>query len=201
MTYSYLLCGVGGQGTVLASKLLAECAIARGQMARTAETIGMAQRGGCVVSHVRIGDAVHSPLIPLGTADVLIGFEPAEAVRCLPYLKPDGAVIVSQKAVMPVTATLGGSPYCGTEMLDYLKQNCKNLFVIDTEAICTACGSTKILNVALLGAAAESGMLGITGDELEQALTRRIPEKFLALNMTALHAGADAAKGQKGATK
>ena len=80
-----LLSGVGGQGTVLASKLLARCAIARGEAAHTAETIGMAQRGGCVTSHVRIGKCF-SPMIPKGCADAIIAFEPAEAVRCLDFL-------------------------------------------------------------------------------------------------------------------
>ena len=97
MNKSILLAGVGGQGTVLASKLIAQAAIDLGFPARTAETIGMAQRGGCVVSHVRIGEA-HSPLIPKGKADIIIGFEPAEAVRCLPYLKEEGVVVTTKKA-------------------------------------------------------------------------------------------------------
>ena len=79
-----ILAGVGGQGTVLASKLIARTALNNSMHVRTAETIGMAQRGGCVVSHVRTGKIIHSPLIPLGQADLIIGFEPAEAVRCLP---------------------------------------------------------------------------------------------------------------------
>jgi len=82
-----LLCGVGGQGTVLASRMIAAAAMKRGLFAETAETIGMAQRGGSVVSHVRVGENQYSPLIPYGKADIIIGFEPAEAVRCLPYLK------------------------------------------------------------------------------------------------------------------
>jgi indolepyruvate ferredoxin oxidoreductase beta subunit len=90
-----ILAGVGGQGTVLASKLIAQAAMDKGQNVRTAETIGMAQRGGCVVSHVRVGDEIFSPLIPKHTADIIIGFEPAEAVRCLSYLKKDGTVVVS----------------------------------------------------------------------------------------------------------
>ena len=103
-----LLAGVGGQGTVLASKILARCAIARGETAHTAETIGMAQRGGCVTSHVRIGNA-SAPLIARGCADTIIAFEPAEAVRALPYLKKGGAVIVNTAAVKPVTDTLASS--------------------------------------------------------------------------------------------
>ena len=105
MNKSILLAGVGGQGTVLASKLIAQAAIDLGFPARTAETIGMAQRGGCVVSHVRIGEA-HSPLIPKGKADIIIGFEPAEAVRCLPYLKEEGVVVTTKKAIKPVTASV-----------------------------------------------------------------------------------------------
>ena len=96
MTINCMLAGVGGQGTVLASKLIAQSAMNQGLNARTAETIGMAQRGGCVVSHVRVGEEIHSPMIPFGEADVILGFEPAEAVRCLPYLKKDGAVVVSK---------------------------------------------------------------------------------------------------------
>ncbi len=95
MVINCILAGVGGQGTVLASKLIAQAAMDKGQNVRTAETIGMAQRGGCVVSHVRVGDEIFSPLIPKHTADIIIGFEPAEAVRCLSYLKKDGTVVVS----------------------------------------------------------------------------------------------------------
>lgn len=107
MIISCLLCGVGGQGTVLASKLIATAAMERGEQARTAETIGMAQRGGSVVSHVRIGGQIHSPMIPIGQADILMGFEPGEAVRCLPYLKKGGTAVVSCKGVQPVTSTPG----------------------------------------------------------------------------------------------
>ena len=107
-----LLAGVGGQGTVLASKILARCAIARGEEAHTAETIGMAQRGGCVTSHVRMGKC-SAPLIARGCADAIIAFEPAEAVRTLPYLKKGGAVIVNTAAVKPVTDTLASTGYEG----------------------------------------------------------------------------------------
>ena len=95
MNKNCLLCGVGGQGTVLASRLIAQAAMERGHFARTTETIGMAQRGGCVVSHVRIGEECQSPLIPLGKADILVGFEPGEAVRCLPSLAPGAASAIN----------------------------------------------------------------------------------------------------------
>ena len=95
MNKDILLCGVGGQGTVLASKLIASAAMHLGNTAHSAETIGMAQRGGSVTSHIRIGNRAFSPLIPLGKADIILAFEPSEAVRNLCYLKQDGIVTVS----------------------------------------------------------------------------------------------------------
>ncbi len=193
MNKSILLAGVGGQGTVLASKLIAQAAIDLGLSARTAETIGMAQRGGCVVSHVRIGEA-YSPLIPKGKADIIIGFEPAEAVRCLPYLKEGGVIVTTKKAIKPVTASLSGSSYDGTEMIDYLTRNQKNLVVVDGEKICAACGSAKVLNIALLGAACAAGALGIPKESFQKAIESRLPQKFVTMNLKALELGAQEVK-------
>lgn len=186
MKNNCLLCGVGGQGTVLAAKLIAFAAMAKGSDVRTAETIGMAQRGGCVVSHVRTGENIASPLIPKGGADVIIAFEPAEAVRCLSYLKKDGTVIVNKKAVKPVTASLGGSSYSGGEMIEYLENNVQKLVVIDGDKICEQCGSAKVLNITLLAAAAKSGGLGINVDDLKNAVINMVPERFHALNLKAI---------------
>ena len=106
MKKDILICGVGGQGTVLASKIIAAAAMEAGDPVHSAETIGMAQRGGPVTSHVRIGEEAYSPLIPFGSADMILAFEPAEAVRNLRYLKPDGIVIVNSVPVKPVTESL-----------------------------------------------------------------------------------------------
>ncbi|NLG93111.1 MAG: indolepyruvate oxidoreductase subunit beta [Clostridiales bacterium] len=194
MTVNCILSGVGGQGTVLASKLIAQAAMDKGQNARTAETIGMAQRGGCVVSHVRIGDKIHSPMIPKHSADVIIGFEPAEAVRCLPYLKKGGVVVVSRKAIRPVTTSLGESSYNGSEMIACLQKEAAKLIVVDGEKICEDCGSAKVLNVALLGAACASGMLGLSMDELKNAISKRVKPQFIEINSKALEKGAQAAE-------
>ena len=195
-----ILAGVGGQGTVLASKLIAQAGRMAGRQVRTAETIGMAQRGGCVVSHVRTGDVVLSPLVPLGQADVLIGFEPAEAVRCLPYLKAEGTAIVCTKAVRPVTASLTGSAYDGSEMVEYLQKNVPHLILVDGEAICAAVGSPRALNVALLGAALPA--LGIAPADMEQALRASVRPQFVEMNLAALRLGAQAQKkaDEKGET-
>ena len=187
-----ILAGVGGQGTVLASKLIAQAGLSNGLKVRTAETIGMAQRGGCVVSHVRTGTDIKSPLVPVGQADIIIGFEPAEAVRNLPYLKKDGVAVVALKAVRPVTASLTGSSYDGSDMVEYLKNNVKNLILVDGEAICASVGSSKVLNIALLGAALNA--LNISAVEMEATIRKNVRPQFIDMNLQALHAGMNAAK-------
>lgn len=186
-----LLAGVGGQGTVLASRLIAGAAIARGEIAHTAETIGMAQRGGCVVSHVRVGADAHSPLIPRGAADVIIGFEPAEAVRALPYLKEGGTVVVCATAVKPVTDALADTAYEGGPMVDFLKAHAARVIVVDGDAVVAGCGSAKSLNIALLGAAAAAGVLGLTAVELAEVVEGLNP-RFREANRKALALGVGA---------
>lgn len=186
---SILLCGVGGQGTILASKLIAQAAMSKGMEAKSAETIGMAQRGGSVVSHVRIGENIHSPMIPLGKADVIIGFEPGEAVRALPYLKADGKMVVCPDSIQPVTASLGLGAYDGSVCTDYLRNKVKNLTVVPGREICEKCGSPKVLNTALLGAAAGE-VLGLEFEEIVNAVRQLVPEKFQSMNQRALELGA-----------
>lgn len=181
-----LLTGVGGQGTVLASKLISQTAMDNGQKVTTAETIGMAQRGGSVVSHVRIGDDINSPLIPQGTADVIIAFEPSEAVRVLPYLKKGGFLITSDRAVQPVTASLTGKGYDVNIMLDFLKENVDSLFIVSAEEVEEECGTLKALNVALIGAAVHTGSLGIDIETVKQTMEKIIPARFMEMNMKAL---------------
>ena len=186
MNKNIILCGVGGQGTILASKLIAAAAMHKGVPIRTAETIGMAQRGGSVFSHIRIGENVHSPLIAKGNADLIIAFEPGEAVRLLPYLKKDGTVIVSCRPVMPVSATIGKSEYHAEDMLNYLKEHVKHLIPVDSDQAAKELGSSKTLNVVLLGAALGSGELGFDREDLEKAIEERVPERFLELNRRSL---------------
>ena len=197
MRKNCLLCGVGGQGVVLASKLIAYAALDKGMFVRTTETIGMAQRGGSVVSHVRMGEEIHSPMIPKGQADVILAFEPAEAVRSLPYLREGGMLIVNRKAVKPVTATLGGGQYDGHEMLDFLKKKEDNLLIMDGEAVCRQAGSAKVLNVALLGAAAASGALDISIPDMEVEIKKKVKPQFVELNQKALALGAAIAGAQR----
>ncbi|MDR0905365.1 MAG: 2-oxoacid:acceptor oxidoreductase family protein [Oscillospiraceae bacterium] len=143
-----LICGIGGQGVVYASKLLARQALERGETVHTAETIGMAQRGGSVVSHVRIGGDCHSPLIPKGDADVIIGLEPAETVRNIAYLKTGGTVAVSTRGIAPTT----GGNYNPEDMLTYLKGLQIDLIVVDAEEVFRRDGSYRNLNIEMVNA-------------------------------------------------
>ncbi|MBQ2765336.1 MAG: indolepyruvate oxidoreductase subunit beta [Firmicutes bacterium] len=193
---SCLLCGVGGQGTVLASRIIASAAMEKGLFARTAETIGMAQRGGSVVSHVRIGEKVPSPMIPQGKADLILGFEPGEALRNLGYLKEGGTVILCAEEVQPVTAALASVEYNGKTIIEYLKTKVDRLIVLDTERIINECGSPKVINVALMGAMAATGIMDITLDDISAALKQKLKPQFFAMNEKALQLGAEAILGE-----
>ena len=188
MKKDVLICGVGGQGTVLASKIIAASAMVAGNPVHSAETIGMAQRGGPVTSHVRIGEEAYSPLIPLGSADLILAFEPAEAVRNLGYLKKDGCVIVNSVPTKPVTESLQPSGYDGTEMIAYLKKQC-SCIVIDGEELCRPFGSSRYFNIAILGVAAGSGRLGIDRSAVLGEIEKRVPAKYVETNKSAFLAG------------
>lgn len=184
MSKNIIICGVGGQGTVLAAKVLSQAAISNGERVLSAETIGMAQRGGSVVSHVRIGEDVYSPLVPQGQADVLIAFEAAEAVRNIAYLKEGGSVIVNKKVVQPVTASLSGKAFDEKEMISYLEKVAGNVIAVDTDQACQDLGSSKVVNMVLLGAASKTGL--ISKDELKTALKLLVKPEFYELNVRAI---------------
>ena len=192
MNKDILICGVGGQGTVLASKIIAAAAMEEGSPVHSAETIGMAQRGGSVTSHVRIGGEAYSPLIPFGGADMLLAFEPGEAVRNLRYLKKGGIAVVNTRAVKPVTESLKETGYDGSEMTAYLKEKCSCIFV-NAEEVCRPFGSTKFFNIIMLGVAAGSGHLGLEKDTLLKQIEQRVPSRFLDVNLRAFQTGIEIA--------
>ncbi len=187
MKKDVMICGVGGQGTVLASKIIAASAMDEGNAVHSAETIGMAQRGGPVTSHVRIGEGAFSPLIPVGGADLLIAFEPSEAVRNLRYLKKDGFVLVNRLPVKPTSLGSSGA-YDGKAEIEYLMSN-RRCLVVDSDALCAPFGSTKFFNVAVLGVAAGSGELGISAETLRNTIIKIVPERFQEKNLAAFAAG------------
>ena len=190
MSTNVILAGVGGQGAVLASKLLARAAMGRGLPVKTAETIGMAQRGGSVFSHVRMGEGAHSPLIGRGRADAIVAFEPAEAVRQLPFLRPGGMVVTSDAPVVPVSAATGGPAYDLPAIMFHLHERVgeKNLVIVDASAAAAKIGTAKALNVVLLGAAARAGALGpVTTDDLAAAVRALVKPAFVDLDLRALN--------------
>lgn len=184
-----LLAGVGGQGTVLAAKILAQAAQDKGWKVRTAETIGMAQRGGSVVSHVRMGnegEAVHAPLLAQQSADVVIAFEPAEAARVLPFLKLGGLVVTASTAVQPVTASLSKNPYRAVDVLTALQSQVERLVIVDDEALVAEVGNRKALNTILLAKAVQAADMGISLDDLRAAIKVCVKERFVPLNLKAI---------------
>ena len=191
-----LLTGVGGQGTVLAAKMLAQAAQAKGWQVRTAETIGMAQRGGSVVSHVRMGDGgeeVVAPLVARGTADVIVAFEPAEAARVLSYLAPDGVVVSATTSIQPITAALSPEPYRAEEVTAALSRELNGVpsastrFVsVDDEAVLTQVGNGKALNTVLLASALKTGHLPLSLDDLRDAVRACVKPRFVDVNLSAI---------------
>lgn len=191
-----LLTGVGGQGTVLAAKVLAQAAQAKGWQVRTAETIGMAQRGGSVVSHVRMGDngeEVIAPLVAKGTADMIIAFEPAEAARVLPYLAPDGVMVSATTSIQPITAALSTEPYLAEATIASLDE-CLNecaaaparFVLVDDEAVLSQVGNRKALNTVLLAFALKTGHLPLSLDDLRDAVRACVKPRFVELNLAAI---------------
>lgn len=191
-----LLTGVGGQGTVLAAKVLAQAAQAKGWQVRTAETIGMAQRGGSVVSHVRMGDngeEVIAPLVAKGTADMIIAFEPAEAARVLPYLAPDGVMVSATTSIQPITAALSTEPYLAEATIASLRGRLNGSaeaparFVrVDDEAVLSQVGNRKALNTVLLAFALKTGHLPLSLGDLRDAIRACVKPRFVELNLAAI---------------
>lgn len=191
-----LLTGVGGQGTVLAAKVLAQAAQAKGWQVRTAETIGMAQRGGSVVSHVRMGDngeEVIAPLVAKGTADMIIAFEPAEAARVLPYLAPDGVMVSATTSIQPITAALSSEPYLAEATIASLEKRLNvragvpaRFVLVNDEAVLSQVGNRKALNTVLLAFALKTGHLPLSLDDLRGAIRACVKPRFVELNLAAI---------------
>ena len=184
-----VLTGIGGQGTVLAAKILAQAAQNRGYHVRTAETIGMSQRGGSVVSHVRMGNGgerVASPLVSNGQADILIAFEPGEAARVLPLLKKDGVLVTASRVVQPVTASLSKTLYEAAPVIEALQAREGKTVVVDEAPLLEEVGNPKSLNIILLTVAMGCGVLGLTQDEFRQAVSECLKPRFVEMNLKAI---------------
>lgn len=181
-----LLVGVGGQGTILATRILAKAAQDAGYDIKVSEIKGMSQRGGSVVTQVRLGQRVYSPLIAEGNADVILAFEKMEALRWLPYLKAGGSIIVNDQAIAPVPVLSGAAVY-PEDCLERVMKLAPHTIVVDALNIALQCGNPKVINVVLVGLLAKK--LPIDKELWLNALQARVPEKFLDVNMKAFAEG------------
>jgi indolepyruvate ferredoxin oxidoreductase beta subunit len=187
-SYDFLLAGVGGQGTLLASNILAQVGLRAGLDVKTSEVHGMAQRGGSVSSHVRWGEQVRSPLIASGSADMLVAFERCEALRCLEYLRPGGKAIVSDHVIVPVTVTTGNATYPSKEqVLDTLHQVTADTKLVPGIAAAEALGNARVHNVVLLGVVSQFLPVGI--EVWQRVIEERVPSRYIELNQEAFARG------------
>lgn len=180
-----LIAGVGGQGAILSSELLALTAIDAGYDVKQGEFHGVAQRGGAVFSHVRFGDKVYSPIARRESVDFMLALEELEALRYAHFVKPGGTIIVNEHTVEPVR-TADHRDYPGNAV-EFLKSKGFNVIVVDATQMAIVIGNHRAANVVLLGALAE--LLEIPDDVWNQTLNNRIPERFLSLNQEAFKAG------------
>jgi len=194
-TINFLLAGVGGQGTILASDVLVNVGMQAGYQAKQAEVHGMSQRGGSVTSFVRWGKVVYSPLIGAGEVDVYLAFEKAEALRNLTQLRRGALVVANMQAIEPITVTSGGQAYPDDARLRSLVAQVTDKAVyVDGERIAAELGNAKAANVVLLGALSaliehEGLAPGVTAGAWLQEIADRVPANYVELNRKAFEAG------------
>lgn len=183
---SVMIVGVGGQGTLLASRILGNVVIEEGYDAKVSEVHGMAQRGGSVVTYVKYGEKVYAPIISEGEADIILSFEELEAYRYLPYLKKGGTLIVNAQEIDPMPVITGAAKY-PADIIQKLKDKADGVIAIDALALANEAGNGKAVNVVLLGVLAKSS--GIAEEKWLEAVRKTVPPKFLDVNVKAFALG------------
>ena len=189
-TKNIMIVGVGGQGTLLAGKLLGHVLMAQGYDVKVSEVHGMSQRGGSVVTYVRFGEKVYSPVIDRGEADIIVSFEKLEAARWLEYLKPGGQIITNIQEIEPMPVITGAAEY-PKQLVEKMQAAGAKVDAKDFLAIAEDAGRAKAVNIALMGRL--SGYFPeIPDEEWQQALEACVPPKFLELNKKAFEMGKSA---------
>lgn len=185
---NFMITGVGGQGTVLASDIMAAVGLAAGYDVKKSDILGLAVRGGGVVGHIRWGEQVHSPIVPEGRVDYLLALEILECLRWLNQVQPEGVVLVNQQEIHPVTVSSGFAAYPDQQTIDEaLQAATPNVYRIPGLGMAQELGNAKVLNVVLLGAF--SSLLPVESEVWESVLQERVPSRFMALNLQAFHKG------------
>ncbi len=182
-----VMSGVGGQGVLVASDILTMAALNAGLDTKKSEVHGMAQRGGSVVSQIRIGEKIYSPLIAKGSADILIAFEKLEAVRYLEMLKPGGVVVVNDQQITPLTVYFANIPY-PEDVEAICRRRADQFFAVEGIQLAEELGNTRVLNTVMLGAL--SAFLDIKKTDWIKAIEQRVPPKTIPLNIKAFEEGA-----------
>ena len=180
-----LISGVGGQGTILASRVLGKYALLCGMDCKISEIHGMSQRGGSVTTHLRMGDKIYSPVVWEGSADMIIAFEGLEAVRVRHYLKEDGILLVNEEKILPMPCITGVAVYPNDIKEKLVAEN--NAKFINAKAIAKEAGSEKATNIVMLGSICK--LYGFDKTVMEEAVSACVPEKFKELNLTAFRMG------------
>ncbi len=191
-TRNLLLCGVGGQGILLASEILSSAFMKAGLDIRQSEVHGMAQRGGSVVAHIRFGEKVYSPLIEPGSADFAVSFELLEALRYLPFYNRQTRVIVNTQKILPAPVATGVDTY-PADVLDQLHARGLAVYPIDAFGIAASLGETRAVNMVLVGAL--SALLGLDEEIFREVIAERIPEKIRDVNTAAFQKGKETIQG------
>lgn len=189
MTKNVLLTGVGGQGTILAAKMLTIGLMEHGYDVKMSEIHGMSQRGGDVISQVRYGEKVLSPIIEKGSADMIVAFEKMEALRTLPYLRPEGTVVVNDYEIPSMTVSTGLEKYA-KDVIEEIQKAANKVFAFDATKMARELGNSKATNVILLGTIIK--IMGLEDIDWEQIIRNNVKEKFIDLNIEALKVGMDA---------
>ena len=188
MTKNIMIVGVGGQGTLLTSRIIGKAALAAGLDVKISEVHGMAQRGGSVVTFVRYGEKVNEPVVEEGTADVIIAFERLEALRYAHFLKKDGVLVVNDCRIDPMTVVIGAKQY-PENIIETLKQT-HNVYAIDGQKIAKELGNSKVLNSVVLGYAA--AFIGFDKETWLSTVANTVPAKTVEINEKAFMCGYDA---------
>lgn len=188
MIKNILLVGVGGQGTILVSKILSNGLLQAGYDVKMSEIHGMAQRGGSVSTQVRYGEKVYSPIIGVGDADILVSFETMESIRWLEFLKPEGIAVINEHEI-PSAPILTGKAVYPEGVIEEIRTKV-NTKVINAAEIAERLGNTKVMNVVLLGALIKS--MSLTDIDWESIVRESVKEKFVEINIKALNAGMEA---------
>ncbi|HPJ12634.1 MAG TPA: indolepyruvate ferredoxin oxidoreductase subunit beta [Caldisericia bacterium] len=188
--YNIVMCGVGGQGTVLASKIIAQTAIRNNMNARVGETHGMSQRGGTVISHVRIGSEVYGALIPEAQGDCMLAFEPVESLRYMNYVKKDAFVIVNEHPIVPTSVNAGLATYPRfEEVKKELQRVTNNIVSVDASRIASDAGGIISLNMVILGMFSQIPNCPFPQEELKKSIEELVKPKFIQLNLNAFDQG------------